>query len=159
MPASPHADSFAVALIVLAVLVITVVAFAQIPPSIINVRLLGTWQSDAERTIADLRKTRPISNEQLSKLRELFGRLRVTYTADGRWISQLDDDADGGRYRIIHRDATSLTLHSHHDQPTTLQQLGIEVEPTRYLIQFDGDQGYWLTHGNDTSREYFRRTR
>lgn len=159
MQSLPHSDSFAVAVTVLVVLFVTVVIVAQVPPPICDARLIGTWQSDAERTIAELRVSRSISDEQHTKLQALFGKLRITYATDGRWKSDLEGHIDRGRYRIYRHAGTLLSLLAYHDHPTKLQQLGIEVEPTYYRIQFDGDDGYWLTHDNDGSREYFRRVR
>ena len=49
-------------------------------------RLIGTWQSDADRTIAGLRERRPMEE----KFYKLFGKLRVTYT-DATYTTELDE--------------------------------------------------------------------
>src|SRR5262245_6122208 len=53
-------------------------------------RLYGTWKSDADATIAEMRKTRPVTDDQEQKLRMLFGKMKVTYTA-----TTVTSDLDG----------------------------------------------------------------
>lgn len=43
-------------------------------------RLIGTWQSDAERTISGMEVRKAADSKQEAALRNLFGKMRVTYT-------------------------------------------------------------------------------
>src|SRR6185369_769492 len=71
------------ALVPAAVLFAALVAVLALPFRLARLkddRLLGTWQSDADRTIAGIREVRPVDDKQEAALRKLFGKLRVTYT-------------------------------------------------------------------------------
>ncbi|HET6425247.1 MAG TPA: hypothetical protein VFG20_16280 [Planctomycetaceae bacterium] len=152
----PNSDAFAITAVLLAALAITIVALSKSPSSIVDQRLVGTWQSDAERTIAELYKDRPLSDEQHTKLRNLFGKLRVNYTRNHQWTSDLEGFIDSGQYRIVKRDGASLVLRSWSDKPTELEKLGFGSE-TIYRIEFDGAEGYWLINETYGLRERFRR--
>lgn len=156
MPHPPHSDGLALATILLAALVVAATALSRPPASIVDWRLVGTWQSDAERTIARLSQDRPVSDEQHVKLRGLFGKLRVTYTHNLRWTSDLEGFVDRGQYRIVKREGSALILRSWSDNPTELEKLGVDRQAT-YRIEFDGAEGYWLINEAYGLREYFRR--
>ena len=42
-------------------------------------RVLGTWQSDGERTVSEWRERRPMTDEQTVALRKMFGHTRITW--------------------------------------------------------------------------------
>lgn len=152
MPHSQPPDSLAVAVVVLMALVIAVVVFAQVPPSISDARLLGTWQSDAARTIAELRECHTLSDVQAASLRELFGKLRVTFHHNGTTTSYFESSVDHDRYEILGRDHCGLVLRVIHP-PDSIRLYDLPV----YRIEFDRPDAYWLKHVDSASREYFRR--
>ncbi len=139
-------------------LLFAVIALVLIPRRVTDERLLGTWQSDAERTIADLQENRTLSEEQLAKLRNLFGTLRITYVGDGTYTCQLtsNDPAEKGRFEILGRDSHSVAIREIELKPSVLKSLGIEQSEITH-IHFDGSDSYWIIPGLSTSREYFRR--
>lgn len=157
MSSLQKSDPFAAVVFVLVALAMTAVVFAKTQPSLLDARLVGTWQSDAERTLSEIAANRPLTDEQQAKLRELFGKLRVTYMANGRWRSDLEGFVDAGRYQVRNRNASSLVLRSWSDELKEEKQwLGIDIE-TIYQIEFDGTNAYRLTNKDDALREYFRR--
>jgi hypothetical protein len=74
-------------------------------------RLYGTWKSDADATIAEMRKTRPVTDDQEQKLRMLFGKMTVTYTAT-TVTSDLDGTVETQPYQVVSKDATSVQIKS-----------------------------------------------
>jgi hypothetical protein len=119
-------------------------------------RLLGTWQSDADRTVAGIREQRPVDDRQEAALRTLFGKLRVTYTP-AAVTTDLDGKAETGRYEVLGKDKHSVVIREVKDGPSPLDGV---VELSEFtVIQFDGPDSYWLTTQIGGIREYFRRVR
>src|SRR5207244_2936285 len=79
---------------VAAVIVVAVLAAIFIPQIIksrrSDPRLFGTWKSDADATIAEMKTTRTFTDDQEQKLKTLFGKMKITYMAD-----TLTTDFDG----------------------------------------------------------------
>jgi hypothetical protein len=63
-------------------------------------RLLGSWQRDAEKTIAEIRKSESLSNEEEAEKRRELTPLRVTYTATKVTI-ETKDETDVEEYQIV----------------------------------------------------------
>ncbi len=147
-------------LALLASLLFAVMALILIPRRITDERLLGTWQSDAERTIAELQANRTFNDEQLAGLRKLFGTLQITYVNNGTFTYQLtaNDPAEKSRYEVIGRDSHSVVIREIASKPSELQSLGIEQSEISH-IHFDSSDSYWIIPGMGTSREYFQRVR
>ena len=115
-------------------------------------RLMGTWQSDADRTFAEIRQRRPLTAEHEALFRKLFGRLKVTYTpTTGK--SLMDGVTETFPIEILDKDAHSVVLRT----PNSPQGAAVgESEFT--LIKFDGSDSFSLITGLGTDiREYFKR--
>jgi hypothetical protein len=97
-------------------------------------RLIGAWRSDADATFAELRKSRPVTDEQEQKLRKVFGRLKVTYT-DTMITTDFDGVVESQPYQVISKDATSVVI-------KTKSPLSGQDEPMR--IRFIGNDMYWI---------------
>ncbi len=63
-------------------------------------RLLGTWQSDAGATIAEIRKTRPVTDKQEQAMRKLFGKMKITYT-NSTITTDFDGTVDSQTYHVL----------------------------------------------------------
>jgi hypothetical protein len=119
-------------------------------------RLLGTWQSDADRTIAGIRARRPVNDKQEAAFRTLFGKLRVTYTPT-ILTTDLDGKSEPGRYEVLGKDKHSVAIREIKDKPSPLDGV-IEISEFT-VIQFDGPNSYWLYTQIGGIREYFKRAR
>ena len=119
-------------------------------------RLLGTWQSDADRTIAGIRERKPVDDKQEAALRTLFGKLRVTYTQNAL-TTDLDGSVGTGRYEVLGKDKHSVAVREIMDKPSPLDAV---VELSEFsILQFDGPDSFWLYTQMGGIREYFKRVR
>lgn len=146
-----------VSLLVAAGSIAALVAVLVLPVRLTRVtddRLTGTWQSDADRTIAGIRK--PVDDKQETALRKLFGKLRVTYTP-ASYTTELDGTTEAYRYEVLGKDKLSVVIRDVKDKPSPLDGL---IELSEFtVIQFDGPDSYWLTTQIGGIREYFKRVR
>lgn len=148
--------AFGLALI--ASVLFAVIALLLIPRRITDERLLGTWQSDSERTIAEIQENRTPSEDQLIKLRNLFGTLRVNYLNNGTFTYQLTstNPVEKSRYEVLGVDAHSVVIREIESTLSPLKSLEIEQSEITH-IHFDGPDSYWIVPELGSSREYFRR--
>lgn len=115
-------------------------------------RLMGTWQSDADRTIAAFRERGPIDPTKETQLRRLFGKLRVTYTPT-TGTTQMEGTPGTFPIEIIDKDAHSVVIRETNSPISVASKLS---EFT--VIQFDGpDSFYLVTKSGNNIREYFKR--
>jgi hypothetical protein len=112
-------------------------------------RLIGTWQSDADRTIAVIRHRRP-DEQQEAALRKIFGKLWVTY-GDTACTTELDGVVESNRYEVLGRDKQSVVIREIRPKPLPLELSEFVV------IHFDGPDSYWLYTEIGGIQEYFRR--
>jgi hypothetical protein len=148
------------AIVAIAVAVCSLIASAAVTVPVLftrmpDHRLIGTWQSDADRTIAGIGEREPMDAKREAALRKLFGKLRVTYTLVTVTM-ELDSWTKTGRYEVLGKDKCSVVIRDIQDKPSPLDE--ITDLSTFTVIQFDGPDSYWLTT-IDGSREYFKRVR
>jgi hypothetical protein len=128
--------AIAAAGILLAALVATAITLWR-PARQTDVRLIGSWQSDADRTIAGMRERRPADEKQEAALRRLFGKLRVTYAATA-YTAELEGVTEATRYEVLGRDKMSVVIREFETNP-------LPIEVTQFsVIHFDGADSYWL---------------
>ncbi len=120
-------------------------------------RLWGTWQSDADRTIANMLGDPPHDEQRVAKLRNLFGKLRVTWTAT-HCTSDLEGTIDSDTYEVVGRDQYSVAIRSTDSKPSPLDALQLELSSLQ-VIHFEGRDTYWLDSQLGGMREYFKRVR
>jgi hypothetical protein len=110
-------------------------------------RLFGTWKSDGDATVAEVKKTRTLSDEQEQKLNASVGKMRITYTA-----TTLTTDVDGAvesqSYQVVRKDADSVTIKAW--SPLTKEEVN-------FHIRFDGTDTYWVDFPSGKGSECFRR--
>lgn len=116
-------------------------------------RLLGTWQSDADRTLAGLRDRKPMDDKQEAALRKLFGKLRVTYTPT-TYTAELDGAITTGEYEVLGKDKVSVVTREVERKPSPLDAFELSDFT---VIHFDGPDSYWLHTKIGDIREYFKR--
>jgi len=104
-------------------------------------RLLGVWQSDAERMLANERELRPVDASQEAALRRVFGKLRVKYT-EALCTTELDGNTESFAYEILGKDKHSVVFLAIDPKPSPLDDL---FEMSGFtVIQFEGPDSYWL---------------
>ncbi|MFO0810321.1 MAG: hypothetical protein U0746_16990 [Gemmataceae bacterium] len=112
-------------------------------------RLLGTWQSDADTTIAELRKTRDIPDDREQKLRQVFGKMKVTYTAKTVTVD-FDGDVDTQPYQVVEKGIDIVVL-KHWSKESKKDE--------QFRIRFDDADTYWIDVPIFGIRECFRRVK
>ena len=112
-------------------------------------RLFGLWRSDRERTIAEWPFPPDSPSQQREQLARMFGKLEIRY---GRWrcSSTFDGETTPGWYRVLAKDADSVMIESWLNSPA------VGRDHNLFHIHFTGDH-YWITLGESTTREFFRR--
>ena len=110
-------------------------------------RLLGTWQSDGDATVAEWRTRRPMTDEQTAELRTVFGRLRVSWGLHTA-MTDYDGKSEEYPYRLIAVDSTSAVIRAW-DRLNNRDEF--------MVIHFDGRDRYLLYAAGGPLREYFRR--
>ncbi len=147
------------ALLVAAASLAALVAVVALPIRTARVtddRLLGAWQSDADKTIAGIRERKPVDDKQEAALRTLFGKLRVTYTPS-TYTTESDGTTESYKYETLGKDKHSVVIREIKDKPSPLDGV---VELSEFtVIQFDGPDSYWLYTQIGGIREYFKRVR
>jgi hypothetical protein len=115
------------------------------PVSKIDDRLLGTWQSDGDRTIAGMKERKPLTAEQEAGLRSIFGKLRITYTRNAL-TTDLDGKTEKARYEFLGSDKHSAVIRTIKENPSTLES-ALELSE------------YWIYTQIGGIKEYFKRVR
>jgi len=94
-------------------------------------RLIGVWVSDREKTIQRMRFKEGATPEQKAKIAELFGKLRIEYTA-AEVRTDFEGSSESGPYQVIASDKDSVViLGKGMDGPKLMQ---IHFEPGGYYI-------------------------
>jgi hypothetical protein len=116
-------------------------------------RLIGTWLSDADRTIAGMQPEQPKDSKREAKLREIFGKMRVTYTA-ATYTTELNGEFVTYKYQLLGRDEHSVVISETENKPSPLEFMELS---TFSVIHFDTPDSYWLDSEVGQMREYFKR--
>jgi hypothetical protein len=110
-------------------------------------RLIGTWQSDADATIAELRRTQSISGQQEQELRKHAFKTKVTYS-DKMIATELNGVVETQPYQIVSQEADAVVLKTYFDARRQDEEV---------RIRFVGTDTYWLEAPQFGLVECFRR--
>ena len=110
-----------------------------------DLRLIGTWRSDARRTLREIGRRRDIPASKKSKLRRFFGKLELRYTRT-HCHARLGDAVTVTRYTVVAKDSSSAAVVSL--DPLAGRQIS--------HIHFQGNW-YWVSLGSGQMREFFKR--
>lgn len=110
-------------------------------------RLIGTWQSDANATIAGIKAARTVTDTQEAAMRKLFGRMKLTYTAD-TITTELDGPPDTQPYQVVSKDGDSVVIKS---------WFALSKKDEQFRIRFVGNDTYWVDVEQFSISECFRR--
>ena len=108
-------------------------------------RLLGTWKSDARRTLSDLRARRDIPAATRKVLEPLFGKLELRFTPTRCWHT-LDGYTACEPYIIVAKDESSVA---------TVSRV-LETDAITH-IHFIEEDVFWIHVGTGKFREFFSR--
>ena len=110
-------------------------------------RLIGTWQSDADETVAAQRKSRPVTVGQEQAMRRLFGRMKVTYT-ETTATTDFDGNLDTQPYQVISKNEDSVVIKC---------WSAFSKKDEQFRIRFVGSDTYWVDADQFAFSECFRR--
>jgi hypothetical protein len=112
-------------------------------------RLIGTWQSDADATIAHRKTTHAVTEKNEAAMRKLFGKLKITYTARDL-TTDLNGVVETLPYQVVSKDAESVTIREY----SPLEKKDVVVR-----IRFVDADTYWIDVSNElfSLSECFRR--
>ncbi|MDZ4656799.1 MAG: hypothetical protein SH868_04375 [Bythopirellula sp.] len=143
------------ALFVALTAVVTSSVLYPIEQQLLDERLIGEWQSDADRTIAGIREARSLDEAQEAKLRQIFGKMRVTY-APTTFTTVLYESTKSQGYKVLGQDQHSVVIQEIDAEPSPLDVLELS---TFTVIQFDGPDSYWLRSKVADVQEWFTRVK
>jgi hypothetical protein len=109
-------------------------------------RLLGTWRSDARRTVREIRARRDIPVKRARQLAALFGRLELRFTRT-RCYSRLNGHVESRAYKVVAKDSSGVV---------TVAQDDVLGQSSISHIHFV-DKHFWINVGTGVFREFFRR--
>jgi hypothetical protein len=112
-------------------------------------RLIGAWQSDADATIEQLRKVRPVTEAVERDARKKFGRMRVTYTA-ATFTMEKGAEVDVVPYQVVRKDADSVVIRT---RPAA------DMPDIEFRVRFVGPDVYWVDMAEFGISECFRRVK
>jgi hypothetical protein len=112
-------------------------------------RLIGTWKSDADATIAEMRKSRAVTDKQEVALRKLFGKMTITYTAK-TLTTDFEGAVDTQPYQILSKDRDSVVLKA---------WFSASKKDEQFRIRFTDSDTYWVDLEQFNVSECFRRVR
>ena len=116
-------------------------------------RLMGTWQSDADRTVAGILENGKVDEKQVEALRNLFGKMRITY-ASNTLTTELEGRVETCRYVVLGKDQHSVVIREINQQPSVMDDLELSEF---IVIHFEGPNSYWLYTQVGGVQEHFKR--
>jgi hypothetical protein len=130
----------------------------------VDKRLLGTWKSDARRTLKDWRWKKSLSPKRIKKCKTIFGKSEAIFTKT-KVISRLSHRnwESVRRYAVLGADKNSVAIIEFGEleiknrkkyEPLTLEFVEELSQPRITHIHFVDDY-YWISYGKN--REFFRK--
>lgn len=111
-----------------------------------DARLYGTWESDADRSIARLSKRHDLPKDKQESWRDIFGKMIITFNKTSV-TSQLRGETETLPYRVLGKDSDSVAIQFYNS-------LFDEQDIT--IIHFE-DDGYWILSSVGEIWEFFRK--
>lgn len=106
-----------------------------------DARLLGTWHSNRDATVAAAFQRDPrwtnAAPEKVERFRDMFGKMTITYSK-GTITTRYLEKADSFRYRVLESGSNYVVIHS--DAP-------LDNDRDIRIRFIDGDSGYWIDTG------------
>lgn len=124
--------------------------------------LIGTWQSDHEKTMDFIRKNTKITGKQYEFSDQIFGKMKVIFTKD-KTCSWIPDWQFNGKAMQGWKDTkwrNYVVLDVSKDRVITSGPDPLRGKPDFIRYSFEGPDTMWIYTGYDVTlhaREYFKR--
>lgn len=102
-------------------------AFGAAGRRLVDNRLLGTWRSDKERTIALWKYQKEIAPETRERFEKIFGKFTLRFT-ETHIYTAFEDTKDAVPYSVVARDSSSVVIAWHEERERSLQHIHFEGE-------------------------------
>lgn len=102
-------------------------AFAAPKRRLIDSRLLGTWRSDKERTVALWKYQKELPPEIRERFEKIFGKFTLRFT-ETHIYTEFEDTNDTVPYSVVARDSSSVVIAWHEEKEHSLQHIHFEGE-------------------------------
>jgi hypothetical protein len=112
-----------------------------------DARLLGTWRSDASKTVREIASRRDMRLAKNKKLASLFGKLELRYTRN-HCYARFENRKSVNTYKVVAKDEYSVVVVS--VNPVAGKQI--------HHLHFEGSH-YWIYLGSGGLREFFKRVK
>lgn len=123
-------------LVVASVLILAAVGCSTTRPT--DPRLIGTWQSNRDQTVAEIFRRDPkwtnASPEKVQKLRDIFGHMRITYSANSI-TTEFRGEKERLGYRVVDRGDDFVVIRI---------KGGLEDGHNQRIRFVDDGRAYWL---------------
>lgn len=113
----------------------TFVAGAALPATKkpkIDRRLLGTWQSDKERTVALWKYKKDIEPEMHERFERIFGKFKLRFS-ETHIDTEFEETNDKVPYSVLATDSESVVIAWHEEKNISLQHIHFE-EDAYYVL-------------------------
>ena len=105
-------------------------------PQVPEPRLLGTWRSDANATIDDVRKDHPITDAQELEMRRTMFRTTVTYSPTTVTTKLDGAPADTVPYQVLRKEGDTVFVKTWYSPSMSDEELQIQfVAPDLYRVE------------------------
>lgn len=94
---------------------------------LVDKRLLGTWRSDKERTVALWKYQKELSPETRERFERIFGKFTLRFT-ETHIYTEFEDTKDTVPYSVVARDSSSVVIAWHEEKERSLQHIHFEGE-------------------------------
>ncbi len=94
---------------------------------LVDKRLLGTWRSDKERTIALWKYQKELTQETRERFENIFGKFTLRFT-ETRIYTEFEDTKDTVPYSVVARGSSSVIIAWHEEKERSLQHIHFEGE-------------------------------
>ena len=121
-------------------------------------RLLGTWISDAKKTMEMMPGSPDQESEVYRKMKAIFGKLKFTFSST-EMVIEVDGKIDRSAYRILASDEYSCVIEEMDGHPEIGKELRDILKRSRFnVIHFETPESYWVQSPSSGFAEYFRRS-
>lgn len=117
-------------------------AWAAPKGRLVDHRLLGTWRSDKERTLALWKYQKELAPDVRERFERIFGKFTLRFTAT-QIHTEFEDLKETVPYSVVARDSSSVVIAWHQEKGRSLQH-----------IHFEGE-GYYVISGYNV--EFYQR--
>jgi hypothetical protein len=101
-------------------------------------RLIGIWKSEADATIQEMRKTRPVTDQQELGLRKIFGHMTITFTKSS-YSTELNGVVQSEKYTVVLKDSDSVIIKVKTALTGQIEQIRIQfVDRGTYWVEMSG---------------------